>query len=225
MRNGMDVSGWQGVINWDIARSKVVFAFIKAVEGVWTDRQFQRNWVEAYRVGVQRGAYLFYRANVDAGQQVRALIESLAGDYGELPIAVDLEDEQCASPWDEQQIADLRWCLDSIERFTGRRPVIYTARWWASPYLGYAPWLMAYPLWVANYVASPDVAPVMPTEWATWKYFQWTSAGNGAEYGVQSDYIDLDVEAPRPVSTPRYSAFMPTIAASAQTATETQPPA
>lgn len=192
-RNGMDVSAWQGVINWDIARTKIAFAFIKAVEGTYPDRQFERNWSEAYRVGVHRGAYLFYRDQIDAGQQARTLIEALAGDYGELPLVVDLEDEDSPAPWTADQVADLRWTLDVIEKFSGRRPVIYTARWWAGPYLGYAPWLMAYPLWVANYVASPDVAPVMPTQWAAWKYFQWTSSGVGAEYGVQSDKVDLDV--------------------------------
>ena len=129
---GIDVSMWQGAINWDKARTRINFAFIKASEGLSVDAQFKRNWVESKRVGgVRRGAYLFYRFSVDPGQQARVMINALAGDYGELPLVVDLEDTSVTGACSAAQLADLRWCLDILERFSGKRPVIYTARWWA----------------------------------------------------------------------------------------------
>ncbi len=195
---GIDVSMWQGAINWDKARTRINFAFIKASEGLSVDAQFKRNWVESKRVGgVRRGAYLFYRFSVDPGQQARVMINALAGDYGELPLVVDLEDTSVTGACSAAQLADLRWCLDILERFSGKRPVIYTARWWADPHLGAPAWLSAYDLWVANYVASPAIAPVMPAAWTpgVWKYFQWSNAGIGADYGVQSPTVDLDVAA------------------------------
>ena len=194
---GIDVSGWQGVIDWDKARTKVVFAFIKATEGVWVDRQFTRNWHEGYRVGVRRGAYLFYRANVDPGQQARTMLDALAGDYGELPIIVDLEDEEHASPWNTSQIAGLRWCLDLLEKFSGKTPIIYTRKYWFDPYIGNVTWAARYPLWVANYTYDPAVVPLMPASWKTWAYYQWSNKGIGADYGVQSEMVDLDIEAAR----------------------------
>ena len=190
---GIDVSGWQGTIDWEKARTMVSFAFIKCFEREWVDAQFRRNWSEAKRVGIQRGAYLFYRANVDAGLQARRMIETLSGDYGELPLVVDLEDEEYAAPWDAAQVSDLQWCLDILEKFSGRRPIIYTARWWADPYLPNAPWISSYDLWVANYVDSPFGKPVMPAGWDAFAFWQWANNGIGSDYGVESKYVDLDV--------------------------------
>src|SRR4051812_3374813 len=46
MLNGIDVSNWQGVVDWGHhARAGVSFAFAKATEGVaFTDPWFGRNW-------------------------------------------------------------------------------------------------------------------------------------------------------------------------------------
>ncbi len=213
---GIDVSVWQGIIDWGKAASKVQFAFIKASEGLFVDAQFKRNWAESKKVGgVRRGAYLFYRFSVDPGQQARVMIDALAGDYGELPLVVDLEDTSVTGACSASQLGDLRWCLDILERFSGKRPVIYTAKWWADPHLGAPAWLSAYDLWVANYVTSPAIAPVMPAAWTpgAWKYFQWSNTGIGADYGVQSPTVDLDVAAGEiPVTPPSHPA--PTFSAS-----------
>ena len=195
--SGFDVSKWQGAMDWAKARAKADFAFIKCSEGLYVDQQFARNWAEAKRVGIKRGAYMFYRFSVDPGQQARTMVQALAGDYGELPLVIDLEDIYVVGLCSTAQIADLRWCLDVLERFSGKRPIIYTAAWWCDPALGNAPWLSSYDLWVANYVAVPTSTPILPMAWLYkgYKYWQWSNAGIGADYGAQSATIDLNIEA------------------------------
>ena len=59
---GIDVSHHQGDIDWHIVKAAGVdFAFIKASEGGdYRDREFARNWEEAGRAGIARGAYHFF---------------------------------------------------------------------------------------------------------------------------------------------------------------------
>ncbi len=58
---GIDVSRWQGNINWDavaINKRNVKFVGIRAtISWGYVDSWFNRNWVEAKRVGIYRSAY------------------------------------------------------------------------------------------------------------------------------------------------------------------------
>src|SRR5581483_7236413 len=60
---GIDVSHYQGTINWtSVKNSGVSFAFIKATEGLTIkDQDFDANWAGAKAVGIVRGAYHFAR--------------------------------------------------------------------------------------------------------------------------------------------------------------------
>jgi hypothetical protein len=92
LTKGIDVSFWQGVIDWQaLADAGVKFAFIRAGDGLGTDTQFRRNWAEAKRVGILRGAYVFFRARHSGEEQARVLLRNLGGDVGELPPVLDIE--------------------------------------------------------------------------------------------------------------------------------------
>jgi lysozyme len=56
---GIDVSNWQGDIDWNKVRAAgTQFAFIKATEGGdYLDPKFAQNWQAAKSVGIPRGAY------------------------------------------------------------------------------------------------------------------------------------------------------------------------
>src|SRR4051812_44035850 len=59
--HGVDVSKYQGEIDWQAAKaSGVRFAWIKATEGGdHMDEKFYQNWQNAKAAGVPRGAYHF----------------------------------------------------------------------------------------------------------------------------------------------------------------------
>jgi len=59
---GVDVSSYQGVIDWDILSAQnITFAFIKATEGSsYSDKFFLKNWIEANKTNLYVGAYHFF---------------------------------------------------------------------------------------------------------------------------------------------------------------------
>jgi lysozyme len=64
MIRGIDVSKWQGTIDWDKVSKSTSFAIIKSTEGSsYKDPMFIRNRDEARRVGIAHGFYHF--ANPD----------------------------------------------------------------------------------------------------------------------------------------------------------------
>ena len=56
---GLDVSHYQGTINWATVKSLgAKFAYIKATEGTtYHDPMFSTNYLQAYNQGIIRGAY------------------------------------------------------------------------------------------------------------------------------------------------------------------------
>ena len=70
-----------------------VFAFIKATEGGDRfDDRFREHWRGARAAGIPRGAYHFFRANVDAKKQANKFIDYVRSmsDTAELPPVLDL---------------------------------------------------------------------------------------------------------------------------------------
>lgn len=90
----IDVSQWQGVIDWETARPHIDGAMLRAGygrEGV--DRQFARNAEECNRLGIPCGAYWFsYALSADmARAEARALLAAVRPYRMELPLAFDFE--------------------------------------------------------------------------------------------------------------------------------------
>lgn len=169
---GIDVSTYQGVIDWSkVAASGVKFAYIRAGDGMGTDAQFARNWAGAKAAGILRGAYTYYRARHDGAQQAQKMLAQLGSDPGELPPACDIE------TLDDQPVATLlagvqAW-LGAIKDATGRTPVIYSGAFWHFN-VGSAAFA-EYPLWTPDY--SDPRCPGVPKGWANWKIWQHTSSG------------------------------------------------
>lgn len=66
MLEGVDVSTWQGIINFDALAPSVDFIIAKATEGIgYKDDQFDRNRSGAHRTGKVFGAYHFARPDLD----------------------------------------------------------------------------------------------------------------------------------------------------------------
>ena len=68
---GIDVSYWNAGIDWPKVRATGQrFAITKATEGItYKDPTFNNNWSGAKAAGLLRGAYHFFRCNVDAQKQ------------------------------------------------------------------------------------------------------------------------------------------------------------
>lgn len=180
---GIDVSHWQGRIDWArVADDGIAFAYIKATEGGdYVDPQFVANWDGAARAGVLRGPYHFYRPQTDAAAQAQQFLRTVGARAGDLPPVLDVEvtDGRSAAAI----AAGVRTWLETVERATGVRPILYTrAGFWNPVGGGFG----AYPLWVAHYGVAQ---PAIPADWDRWAIWQHSDAGRVA--GITGN-VDLN---------------------------------
>ncbi|MFA6966791.1 GH25 family lysozyme [Bosea sp. (in: a-proteobacteria)] len=129
---GIDVSRWQGEIDWDkVKDAGTRFAFIKATEGGdHLDPNFRRNWSEAKRHGIARGAYHFVWWCRPAKDQVRWMKRHIPRDPDALPPVLDVEwqnESQCSRKISrDDALEKIRIMLAALQAHTGKKPIIYT---------------------------------------------------------------------------------------------------
>jgi len=154
---GVDVSAYQGTINWDVLASQDIdFAWIKATEGSsYQDPRFARNWAEAHDTELLVGAYHFLSVDSPGTDQAANVIATVSRNRGDLPVVVDVEcyGEYCHTP---PPAATVKEALDplllAIEEHYGRPAVLYATRDWYEQYLaGSYP---DNPIWFRSVAAS-----------------------------------------------------------------------
>jgi GH25 family lysozyme M1 (1,4-beta-N-acetylmuramidase) len=184
---GIDVSHWQGAINWTAVRNAgIQFAWIKATEGTsYTDSRFDTNYVNAYHAGVVRGAYHFARPDVSGGATQANFFASNGGawsaDNRTLPGVLDIEHNPYGSMCYGKSTTQMRnWIADFYNTYkarTSRDVVIYTtASWWNTCTGRWGGMSDKSPLWAAHWTSSHT--PTIPSGFPTWTVWQYTSTGS-----------------------------------------------
>lgn len=96
---GIDVSKWQGNINFDLVRSSgIKFVMIRAGYGRYAyqkDEYFEQNYKRAKAAGLGVGAYWYsYATNAaQATEEAKVFCEVIKGKTFEYPVAFDIEDK------------------------------------------------------------------------------------------------------------------------------------
>jgi lysozyme len=183
---GIDVSHWQGTVNWAaVKKSGKTFAFCKATEGAtYTDPTFAANWAGMKAAGLVRGAYHFGRPGTDPVAQANRFCDVVKPTHGDLQMMLDLETTDGKTP------AQVRsWVVAFINRIvarTGRPGIIYTGFYFWRDSAGNGSNLNC-PLFLAAYVSNP--APYVPAAWPFWTFWQYTSTGtcSGVSGNVDRD--------------------------------------
>src|SRR5512145_1643300 len=149
---GLDVSGHQGEIRWDVAaREGYRFVFIKATEGGdFKDRYFLENWRNSRANGFLAGAYHFFTLCRTGKEQADNFIESVPQSDHSLPPVVDLEyTGNCTSrPPVTDVKKEIRDFLERIEKHYGKRPVLYLTYEFREKYIGDD--FNDYPVWIRD---------------------------------------------------------------------------
>lgn len=184
--SGIDVSKWQGTVNWkSVQQAGVAFAFARATYGTSeVDSYFSDNWQGMKDAGIIRGAYHFFLAADDPTQQADFFIRTVGSlSPDDLPPVIDVES---ASGTSSNLAADVQTWLNVVEQGLGRRPIIYTAPSYWNEYMtsGFGD----YPLWVAEYGVS---SPKAVNGWTNWTFWQYSSTGTigGVNGSVDLDYF------------------------------------
>ncbi len=178
---GVDVASYQhpngAPINWNQVRAAGhSFAYVKATEGTtYTNPYFAGDWSGIGNAGLLRGAYHYARPQwplSSAVDQARYFVSRAGSMTGaaDLPPMLDLEDTTTAL--NASQIVEWsRIWLNEVERLTGRRPIVYTGRWYWSGYLGSSSGLNGYRLWLSDYNGkSAPTATIAGWNWTIWQY-------------------------------------------------------
>lgn len=167
--NGIDVSRYQGKIDWDKVKSAgVEFAMLKTVStnkkfgGIYIDPEFERNYSECKRLGIPVGAYYYtYAQDMDyANAEISKFKEAVSGKIFEMPLVVDVEDN-LLRPLTAEVLTNLVcYALDVIESW-GCYAMVYTYTNYKNTELDFTR-LAAYDLWIADY---RGVKPVICGMW------------------------------------------------------------
>ncbi|WP_146345562.1 glycoside hydrolase family 25 protein [Phaeobacter marinintestinus] len=196
--HGIDVSRWQGDIDWYTARNAgVSFVFIKATEGGdVADPKFDDHRTGAKRAGVRYGAYHYFYFCRPATEQAEWFIKHVPRENGSLPHVLDLEwnHKSKTCPYRPEGYAvrhEARVFLDMLEAHYGKRPMIYTTPdFYQDTRLDQ---MRGETFWLRSVADHPRT--VYPG--ARWTFWQYT--GTGVVPGVEGK-VDINVFAGAPES-------------------------
>ena len=192
---GIDVSHWQGTIDWTkVAASGKAFAIIKATDSYdYTDPMYATNHAQAKAAGMWTGAYHFARPDATAGDAVREADKFVSvvnlGAKDLIP-ALDLEvtGGLTTTPLQNWVAA---WLTEVTAR-TGVKPMIYTSPAFWQKYMGDSSALAdaGYKtLWVAHWNVTTPWVPANNWGGHGWTFWQYSNCGTVP--GI-SGCVDLD---------------------------------
>ncbi|KAF5371590.1 hypothetical protein D9758_003591 [Tetrapyrgos nigripes] len=181
---GIDVSHFQGTINWgSVAANGVEFVFIKATEGTtFLDPNFSNNYVGATNAGLIRGAYHFAHPDSSSGATQANYFLAHGGGWTAdgitLPGVLDIEyNPNGAECYGLSASAMVTWIEDfsnTYESKTGRFPIIYTTTDWWKTCTGNSAAFANNPLFIAHYASSIGT---LPAGWSFTTFWQFADSG------------------------------------------------
>jgi lysozyme len=176
--HGIDVSRYQGTIDWSTAQANGVnFAFLKATEGAdHADENFPTYWAQSAVAGIPRGAYHFFYHCSSAESQARWFIANVPRDPSALPPVLDIEytptSPTCRGKPDPARVrAEASTFLSLIAAHYGKRPILYTTvDFFEENHLSQ---LSGVDFWIRSTAAHPSEV----YEGARWTFLQYSGTG------------------------------------------------
>lgn len=175
---GIDVSKYQGKINWEkVSKSKKVkFVYIRATEGTTIkDPRYKANIDSARKHNIYVGSYHVYSSKTTAYQQFANFKSVVSKKKQDLIPVLDVEGYHCGN----LNMARVDKLLQLMEKEYGAKPMIYTSE---GVYLEHfaGKRYRSYHIFVAKYKGSPSI-----------RYTLWQHSKSGRISGI-SGVVDLD---------------------------------
>ncbi len=173
--DGIDVSEWQGAIDWGaVASGGYRFAIARISDGFYLDRYFGANWDGIRAAGLVRGAYQYFEPGRDPIAQADIVVRAVGRlGPGDLPVTLDVEATNPGVSPGEYASLIHRW-VDRVTEGTGRAPMIYTGRYYWDGYVASGDFA-SLPLWHAQYTSAS--CPNISNFWSDWGVWQYSSTG------------------------------------------------
>ncbi len=172
---GVDVSVYQGSINWGAVKaSGIAFAIARIGDGTYRDTTFDTNWAGIKAAGLIRGSYQFFEPGEDPTTQANIVISKVGRlGPGDLPVMLDVEVTGGQSA--ATITARIHTWINAVTAGTGKVPFIYSGAYFWDDNVRSADFA-SLPLDVAWYGTN---CPGVPNAWASrgWTFHQFTSSG------------------------------------------------
>ncbi|KQU66391.1 lysozyme [Phycicoccus sp. Root101] len=192
---GIDVSKWQGNVDWASYWGQgKKFAYIKATEGTtYQNPYFAQQYNGSYGVGMVRGSYHFALPDNSSGTaQADWFVDhggAWSGDGKTLPGVLDIEyNPYGATCYGLSQASMNSWIAAFTSRYkarTGRDAVIYsTTSWWSTCTGNTSQFASTNPLWIARYNTTVGT---LPAGWSYYTFWQYSDTP------VDQDYFNGDL--------------------------------
>lgn len=213
---GMDVSRYQGEVDWEKAKAAGIdYAILRCgFGGEWDgqeenwdqdDPQFRRNADECTRLGIPFGVYLYsYATTVDEARSeadhVARLLGLVAPAFPELgdytaapyqlsyPVYYDLEDKYITKVLPDEMAEIVQAFFDRLTEhgYAGKQGLYASLNWVRSRFSdpAFDPWREN--LWIARFSDEPGYT-------GTYDMWQCSCKAVGADYGVESETVDLNL--------------------------------
>lgn len=187
MMKGIDVSVYQGEIDWEKVAPQIEFAILRAGYGMFEfqkDSQFERNYLECKRLGIPVGVYHYSYAKTEsqAKREAEVMLKWLEGKKLDLPVYFDIEDKS------QQGLGkDLltKMCISycTVIENAGFWAGIYANKYWFSSILNSEELGKRYTCWVAQYNTECTYKG---------KYDIWQKSSSGKINGINGN-VDIDI--------------------------------
>lgn len=185
---GIDVSKWQGAIDWQkVKAAGVQFAMLRAGYGRYAaqkDPYFETNYKNAKAAGVKVGAYWYSYAKTteQAKQEARVFLDVIGAKSFDYPLALDVE-ENATAALGKQVVSEIIRAFCEVIEAAGHYVMVYANKSWFEAYID-DDCKKKYDTWLAEW---RDDKPTYGGNIGIWQY-----TSKGEINGISGD-VDMNV--------------------------------
>lgn len=184
---GIDVSQYQGKIDWDNVEAieeqfELKFVIVRATAGSRkVDLKFKKNWSNLTESMYIQGAYHYYRPDENSTDQANNFIKNVKLRKGHLPPILDIEKMPKGQSMDKLKEGLQNW-LTIVEKNYGVKPIIYTGEKYYEDFLQED--FPNYQFWIANYNPWKEKIEA--------EYLMWQFTEKAQLHGI-NELVDVNV--------------------------------
>lgn len=170
----IDISEWQGVIDWELVKPQIGGAIIRVAYGTGkVDNYVTRNLSECDRLGIPYGVYIYSLANSDVTARAEAekVMALIRGHNLTMPIYIDLEEQRYRN---SARTVAKAFC--DVIRVAGYKYGVYASESYFNNYI-YGADIPDCSYWIARYGTNDGRKQIKPNVNVTIDGWQYTSVG------------------------------------------------
>lgn len=188
MKKGIDVSEWQGKINWDkVKQDDIKFAIIRCGYGMnytsQDDEEFEKNIKECERLNIPFGIYLMSYANTveKARSEAQHILRQTKGHNPSLGLWYDVEDNATSGSVGKETLTNIINTFCRTVKNAGYKVGVYASLNWLDNKIE-KQIKENYPIWVAQYYSKCEYSG---------KYVLWQYSSSGKVNGISGN-VDMN---------------------------------